>query len=312
LYDLIRKLYPGELLLQVDVEAKNLQIKQDKRKYTLPINENYWFQPLSVFPEENSISLSGETLSLIIDKVFYSVSNDDTLQAFNCMLVKYAQNDQKIDFCGLNGHQLALCKLKHEGLRQLLPDQGILINKKHLAELKRMIPQKEIELNILNNRFYCRSIDRKENFSIPISLYEYPDYNLLLAKYTAPNHSSMDIEKRIFIDALDRILIFNTENSICTFFEFNENIVQLNVQSNENGQANELINISFQGDLKKIAFPTKDLIEILSHFKSNQLHFHFTESDGPCFIEGKNDPDYKVLIMPMQITDDVIYTDTNI
>lgn len=311
LYDLIRKLYPGELLFEVDDEAKNLQIKQNKRKYTLPINENYWFQPLSVFPEENSVSLSGETLSTIIDKVFYSVSDDDTLQAFNCMLVKYAPDDQKIDFCGLNGHQLALCKLKHEGLRQLLPDQGILISRKYLTELKRMIPQKEIELNILNNRLYCRSLDRKENFSLPLSLYEYPDYNLLLAKHAAPNPSSMDVDKRIFMDALDRILIFNTENSICTFFEFHENIVQMDVQSEEKGQAKEFIDVSFQGDLKKIAFPTKDLIEILSHFESDQLHFHFTESDGPCFIEDNNDPDYKVLIMPMQITDDVVYTDTD-
>ncbi|WP_045218476.1 DNA polymerase III subunit beta [Desulfonatronum thioautotrophicum] len=311
LFDLIRKLSPGELQFLVDEKASNLVVKQNKRKYVLPINENYWFQPLSVFPEEQSISLSGETLSNIIDKVSYSVSDDETLQAFNCMLIKYAPNDQKIDFCGLNGHQLALCKLEHDDLRELLPEQGILISQKYLQELKRMIPLKEIELNILNNRLYCRSVDHKENINLPLSLYEYPDYNQLLAKYNSPDPSGMDVSRHDLMDALDRILIFNTENSMCTFFEFKEGIVQMDVQSEEKGEAKEFLDVIFQGNLNKIAFPTRDLIQILSHFTADTLHFHFTSSDGPCFIEDKDDTDYKVLIMPMHISNDVIYTETD-
>jgi len=309
LYDLIRKLSPGELQFFVDEKTSNLVIKQNKRKYVLPINENYWFQPLSTFPEENSISMLGETLSTIIDKVSYSVSDDDTLQAFNCMLIKFAKKDNKVDFCGLNGHQLALYKMEHEGLQGMLPEQGILISQKYLHELKRMIPFKEIELNILNNRFYCRSVDHKESISLPLSLYEYPDYNQLLAKYNSPNPSGMNINRMGLMDALDRILIFNTNNSMCTFFAFSEGMVQMDVQSEEKGEAKEFLDIVFQGDLKKIAFPTRDLIEILSHFSSENLHFHFTSPDGPCFIEDINDPDYKVLIMPMQISEDVVYTD---
>ncbi len=311
LYDLIRKLHPGELQFIVDEKANNLVVKQNKRKYVLPINENYWFQPLSVFPEENAVFLSGETLSRIIEKVSYSVSDDDTLQAFNCMLLKYAAKDQKIDFCGLNGHQLALCKLEHEGLQNLLPEQGILISKKYLYELKRMIPLKEIELNIQNNRLYCRSWDLKENISLPLSLYDYPDYNQLLAKHASPDPSGMDVDRRGLVDALDRILIFNTDNSMCTFFEFSEGMVQMDVQSDEKGEAKEFLDVVFHGNLKKIAFPTRDMIEILSHFESDQLHFHFTSPEGPCFIEDVNDPGYKVLIMPMQISDEVVYTDTD-
>ncbi|GAB6059768.1 DNA polymerase III subunit beta [Desulfonatronum parangueonense] len=311
LYELIRKLHPGELQFHVEKDATQLLIKQNKRKYVLPINENYWFQALSSFPEEGAVNLSGENLSRIIDKVFYSVSEDETMQAVNCMLIKYAPNEQKTDFCGLNGHQLALYRLEHDGLRDLLPEQGILISKKYLQELKRMIPQKEIQLNIFNNRLYCRSVDQKENISLPLSLYQYPDHNQMLARYEAENPSSMDIDRKGLMDALDRILIFNTENSICTFFEFNDGVVQMDVQSEEKGEAKEFLDSVFSGNLQKIAFPTRDLIEILSHFECDIIHFHFTSSEGPCFIEDKNDLDYKVLIMPMKITDDIVYSDTD-
>ncbi len=311
LYDLIRKLHPGELIFQVEDDSKKLLIKQNKRKYVLPINENYWFQPLSTFPEENSVFWHGESFSEVIDSIFFSVSEDEVMRAINCMLIKYSEMDQKIDFCGLNGHQLALYQLGKNGLENILPEQGILIMKKYLGDLRRMMPQKEIEMNIANNRLYCRSFDKIENISIPLSQYEYPDHKELLSRYVSDNASSMDVSKKMLIDALDRIYIFNTENSICTYFEFSGEILQMDVHSDEKGEAKEYLDVEFKGDLKKIAFPTKDIMEILSHFKSENLHFHFTSSEGPCFVTGKDDPEYTVLIMPMKISEDVVYTETD-
>lgn len=311
LYDLIRKLHPGELLFQVEESSKKLLIKQNKRKYNLPINENYWFQPLSTFPEENSVFWHGETFNEIIDSIYFSVSDDEVMRAINCMLMKYAPKNEKIEFCGLNGHQLALYQLEKNGLESILPEQGILIMKKYLNDLKRILPAKEIEMNISNNRLYCRSFDKVENVSIPLSQYEYPDHNDLLARYVSENPSSMDVDKKSIMDALDRLSIFNTENSICTYFEFSGDVLQMEVNSDEKGEAKEFLDVSFQGGLQKIAFPTKDIMEILSHFKSEDLHFHFTNNEGPCFVTGKDDEFYSVLIMPMKISEDVVYTETD-
>jgi len=318
LYDLIRKLHPGDLQFQVEEDtacatcAKKLMIKQNKKKYILPINENYWFQPLSAFPEENSAFWHGESFANIIDAVYFSISDDEVMRAINCMLVKYSKTDQKIEFCGLNGHQLALYQLEKNGLERILPDQGILIMKKYVGDLKRIIPLKEIEINISNHRLYCRSVDKMENISIPLSQYEYPDHKELLTRYITDNSSNMHVNKNFLINALDRISIFNTENSICTFFEFDDNFLHMDVHSDEKGAAKEIIDVEFNGNLKKIAFPTKDILEILSHFQSDKLHFIFTSSEGPCFVSGNDDLEYNVLIMPMKISEDVAYSETDI
>lgn len=311
LYDLIRKLHPGELQFILEEDTKKLQIKQNKKKYVLPVNENYWFQPLSAFPEENSVFWHGETFTNIIDAISFSVSDDEVVRAINCMLVKYCPKDERVEFCGLNGHQLALYQMEKNGFENILPEQGILIMKKYLSDLRRIVPHKEIEVNIFNNRLYCRSIDKMENISIPLSQYAYPDHKELLAKNNAPNPSSMNVKKSDLMDALDRIFIFNTDNSICTFFEFEGNVLQMDVQSDEKGEAKESIDIEFTGDLKKIAFPTKDLMEIMSHFQSEELHFNFTDPLGPCFLTGKDDAGYISLIMPMQVSEDVVYTETD-
>lgn len=318
LYDLIRKMHPGELQFQVEEETKKLQIKQNKRKYVLPVNESYWFQPLSPFPDDmpadrqgKSIFWHGESFTNVIDNIFFSVSDDETMRAINCMLVKYAREDEQIEFCGLNGHQLALMQLGKNGLETIIPEQGILIMKKYLGDLKRMLPQKEIAVNIFNNRLYCRSLDRTETLSIPLSQYEFPDHRELLSKYVSDTPSAMDVDKKALVDALDRISIFNTENSICTYFEFAGDILQMEARSDEKGEAKEFIDVEFKGDIKKIAFPTKDIMEILIHFQSEKLHFRFTNAEGPCFVSAEEDPGYKVLIMPMKISEDVVYTEEN-
>jgi DNA polymerase-3 subunit beta len=311
LYDLIRRLHPGDLQFQVEEDTKKLIIKQNKKKYVIPINENYWFQPLLSFPEENSVFWRGEYFTNIIDSVYFSISDDEVMRAINCMIIKYSENDQKIELCGLNGHKLALYQIDKNGLDRIIPDKGILIMKKYVGDLRRILPLGEIEVNITNNRFYCRSADKMQNISIPLSMYEFPDYKGLLTKYISDNPTNMNINKQSLLDALNRIYIFNTENSICTFFEFDGNHLHMNVRSDEKGEAKEIIDVEFNGDIKKIAFPTKDLIEILSHFKSENLNFNLTSSEGPCFVSGNDDPGYNVLVMPMKISEDVVYSEAD-
>ena len=75
------------------------------------------------------------------------------------------------------------------------------------------------------------------------------------------------------------------------------------------GKANETLEVQFSGDVKRIAFPTRNLIEILSHFSSEKVSFKFTGAEGPCGVEGADDPEYLVIIMPMKITEETYYNE---
>jgi DNA polymerase-3 subunit beta len=83
----------------------------------------------------------------------------------------------------------------------------------------------------------------------------------------------------------------------------------LRSQGQESGEASETLTAEFAGDLKKIAFPTKDLIDILGHFHSDRVTFTLTGTEGPCGIKGEDDPDYLVIIMPMKIVEETYYNE---
>lgn len=308
-YDLIRKLPPGQITLKADEEGQQLSIQQGKRRYKLPTNETSWFQAFTEFPEENSVFWSGDFLQDLIDRTAYCISDEDTMEAIACMSFAPSKDSEHIETCGLNGHQFAMTSFLHDDLRALMPEGGVLIQKKYIAELKKWLTADEIELNIDNKRMFFRTADKSELFSLPLSFYQYPDYNAFLSKITDESVSSLEVDRLELIDCLERIHIFNTDNNRCAYFEFGEGTLTLYSQGQDVGTANESIEMVFSGGLNKIAFPTKNLIEILNHFQSEKVTFKLTGTEGPCGIVGDDDADYQVIIMPMKIVEETYYSE---
>jgi len=210
----------------------------------------------------------------------------------------------------LNGHQFAMAGFINDDIRGLLPAEGILIQKKYVLELKKWLTSDEIELAISQKRLFFRTQDQRETFSLPMSYYQYPDYKNFVGKLSAPGASDLTADKMALSEALDRISIFNTDNNRCTYFQLDDpGQLTLQSQGNDTGAATESMEAQFVGDLKKVAFPTRDLLEILGHFNSTKVRFTLTGAEGPCGINGEDDSDYLVIIMPMKIVEETYYSE---
>lgn len=311
-YDLIRKLPTGaEISLKTDDSGQFLQIQQGSRKYKLPTNDPEWFPPFAPFPEDNAVVWSGDFLQEVIDRISFCISDEDTMEAIACMNMVAKQKDDKtvVEVCGLNGHQFAMFSFDNPDIAEMVPESGILIQKKYLLELKRWLTENEIELAISEKRLFFRTVDGFETFSLPLSYYQYPDYNSFLTKVRGEGGSELKVDRAELAESLDRIMIFNSENNRCVNMHFDGDTVTLYSQGQDVGTASESMTVEFTGDLPKIAFPTKNLIEILSHFTSKTLSFKLTGAEGPCGISGDKDPDYMVIIMPMKIVEETYYTE---
>lgn len=316
-YDLVRKLPAGaEITLKTDAEKQNLLVEQGARKYKLPLNDPEWFQKFSAFPENGTLFWSGDLLNEIIEKIAFCISDEDSMEAIACMYLLPAQagpmdEGKRVDVCGLNGHQFAMFSFINDDVHALLPEEGILIQKKYLLELKKWLSADEIELSISNKRLFFRTGDRKETFSLPLSYYQYPNFRGFLTKLGDQNASTLHAKRLEMIDALERITIFNTDTNRCTYFTFRPEESILSSQGQETGTATETLESSFQGALPHIAFPTKNLIEILSHFGSENVKFVLTGAEAPCGISGESDPEYLVILMPMMIQEETYYSEDN-
>lgn len=322
LVDLVRRLPSGELRIGLEKtpykensliensssEASILVIEQGRRTYKLPANDSTWFQKFSEFSETDSVVWSGDFLQETIDRVFFCINDDDSTDALACLYIKPFGNGI-IEACGLNGHQFALTKFTHDDLCSLLPPDGILIQRKNVSELRKWLGENEILLSIKAKRLYIRSSNGQEMLSLPREGYLYPDYSAFMKRLEISDVTKLVLNRKEALEALDRIAIFNTEQDRGVYFELSANEASLSAQGPETGSAHETIGISCEGPITRIVFPTRNLMEILSHYQSEEILLTLTGTEGPCGITGKNDNNYTVIIMPMKVSEEVYYSD---
>ena len=304
--ELLRKLPGGEIKMRTDGENHVLLVEQGRRSYKMPTVDPIWFQPLPPFPEDGSVLWSGDFFQDIIDKVAFCCSDDDSAEALACIYMN-ARESGKVDACGLNGHQFALVRFINDSLAGLIPEGGLLLQKKYVAELRKWLGSDEIMLNVSERRFHVRTLAGDETLSIPRSSnFTYPDYDAFMSRLESGDISKLDLDRKETIDSLDRLLIFET-TGVC--FTLNPHSVELTAKGHEIGQAAEQIEQEYEGSLKTITFPPRDLMEILGHFQSGSIHYTFTGAEGPCGITGPEDADYMVILMPMKVAETTYYTE---
>ena len=170
-YDLVKKLPPGEIFLETEANNSVLVVKQGRRQYKLPLNDPEWFQNFSQFPDDNAVTLPGEQLQTIIERISYCVSDEDTMEAVACISFKPLADEECVEICGMNGHQFAMIRLMNPEILSLMPEEGILIHKKYLLELKKWLTAPEVSMTIDNKRLFLKTVDGKETFSLPLSYY---------------------------------------------------------------------------------------------------------------------------------------------
>ncbi len=309
--DLVRQLPSGVLHLSLDEASGNLLIEQGRRSYKLPVSGAEWFQNFSTFPEENTVTWSGDFLQDVLDKVTFCISEDDAMDAIACLCMKPKGNG-RIDVCGLNGHQFALVSFTHDELAERLPEEGILIQKKYLQDIKKWLGVDEIELNITEKRLYLRSLGKAETLSLPRAAHQYPDYNIFMSKLASDDMHPMTLERKGAMEALGRILIFNTESDRCTYMDLSASEALLSAQGQDVGSASESLEVTYGGDIKRIAFPTRSLMDVLGHFVSARIDMMLTGAEGPCGVRGADDPDYTVIIMPMKVSETTYYSEEDV
>lgn len=306
--DLVRQLPSGPIQIALDAASGILLLEQGRRKYKLPVNDAIWFQNFSEFPTEGAVVWSGDFFQDVLERVAFCISDDDAKDAIACLHMRPASEAGRIEACGLNGHQFALMSFVHDDLAARLPEEGMLVQKKYLMELKKWLGGDEIEINITDKRLHLRTLDGRELLSLPRATHRYPDYSVFMDKLKESN-GVLNIDRKEGMDALGRISIFNTDNDRCAYMDLTSSEVTLSAQGQDVGSANESLEAAYDGDIARIAFPTRDLMEIMSHFTSSRLDMTLTGTEGPCGIAGKEDPDYNVIIMPMKIAESTYYSE---
>ena len=310
---LLAKMGPGEISIYPPEEKEDTstcRIQQGRRKFDVAAVQSYWYSPGDPFPDHvpdvESWFLTGTDLADCIQAVEYCISSDETLGAFSCLLLDKSAADSRAVAVGLNGHQMGVKRFDGGQIISGLPEGGLRIQRKYLPDLRAWMEGLEIEAALHKSRLHLRDAGKAEHWSIPTHQDPYPDWSQLIAK-SGDGSLTMTVHRQPFLDCLERLKFFTSDESMAVFLDPEEHAVTLTAKSSGRGEGSDYCPIVRNGDLFRIAFPVDDLAKIIGNFRGEEVIFTFSTSSGPCVLREQTGSDsYEVLIMPMEIQDTVI------
>jgi len=299
LYEIVRE-FPDDTIEINEVENKWIEIGNQGVQYHIvgmdpgEFPENPQVDDIELFDIESAFFKK-----MIEKSAMISGATDDKRAHITGVLLERVDIDNKvcIRMVSTDGSRLSKvdCVLDADAS---VPDfDKVIIPKKGLMEVAKFLSlEGTVQVGIKKAYF----IVKKEAETVIIRLLEgeFPEYADIIEKEKGKD---VAIKRADFTMMLKRMSILSSENYKGAVFDFNNGRITVSATNPEIGESKEDMAIEFDRDPVKVAFNPKYFIEILNAIETDDVMMNIVSEEKPCILEGKNDPTYLGVIMPMRI-----------
>ncbi len=261
------------------------------------------FPPLPSFVDQHNYEFSPQELLNMLRSVSYAQSTDENRYVLNSVFFNFAE--EKLTLVATDGKRLALIsreiKLDHE-------DEGnIILPAKTVAELEKLLAQgKSVKISF-NNRQVAFDIEvgeESENNGLTGSIYlvskilegNYPNYKQVIPKEA---EQRIKIERELMLEAVQRAAIMASDKQKLVKLKMTKNLLEISCQSVDVGEANEPIEIEYDGPEVQIGFNPDFLQSPLRSLTKDEIYFEFKDENTPGVF--KTLDNFLCVVMPMRI-----------
>lgn len=294
LFDICRAL-PENSLLQLTLEGDHVLVRSGRSRFMLAT------LPAQDFPsiEEGSFTaefaISQVKLKKLLGKVYFAMGQQDVRHHLNGALLDIHQGTMKC--VATDGHRLALDAI-HDVDSGIAPTK-IILPRKSVLELMRLLDvntDESITLLIGANHFRIKTTDFV--FTSKLVSAQYPDYDRLIPRNTK-NTAMMDRET--LRQALARAAILSNEKFRVIRLQLETDSMQIMANNPEQEEAEEKIQIEYQGDSIEIAFNVAYLLDAVSAITTESIHWSFSDPSGGVLLESAEKDHSLYVVMPMKL-----------
>jgi len=297
IFDILRELPEGEISFNVDLTENLLKINCGDIFYSILVYKNDDFPHLIFENKGNEFTLTAKQTLEIINKTSYAISNDETRIFLNGIFLQ--EVDTKLRAVATDGYRLSLIETELNSFHNENLINGIIIPRKGVYELKKLAenyPDSALKLSVDDSFIYINA-ENKYYLSIRLIAREYPKYQEIIPSKTTYR---MIADKTTIFDAVRRIKIMSNEKSNGVRLNINGCELKFTANHPSLGDAQEKLNVEYDGKSMEIGFNAKFLIETLSSFDEGDISIELNNELSPILIKSASLPNYLGIIMPLK------------
>ena len=253
-FEIVKRLPSGsEVMMTMEEDENEIILKCGRSKFNLSTLKTDDFPIISDNDLSTNFVLSADELIRIIDKTKFAVSNEETRYYLNGIFLHKADRNsiQFLRAVATDGHRLAQYDIPlPQGAEEIT---GIIIPKKTIFELRKVLDDAngDVSISLSENKIKFNFNDLKIISKVIDGTF--PDYTKVIPQNNNKNFTTNNNELKNAIDRVSAVAANEESKSKAIKLSLEDNKLNLSVESQSKGSANEIIDLS----LIHISEPTR-------------------------------------------------------
>jgi DNA polymerase-3 subunit beta len=293
LLDICRSLPDGSEINMVTNESR-VTLKAGKSRFNLQTLPAADYPVMTKTLGLNTlVTVAQRKLKDLLKQVEFAMAQQDIRYYLNGLLFEVC--DKRLNIVGTDGHRLSFTSAD---LTESYDKQEIILPRKTVIELIKLLDDSEEDVQIemssnqvnfsfSNIRLISKVIDGK-----------FPDYNRVIP---TGHQNTFSTERLGVLLAMQRASILSNEKYRGIRMVLSNNNLKLISTNSDQEEAEEELEIDYNGASLDIGFNVTYLIDVLNNTNSDQINFSFADANSSCLVTVPNNSDYKYVVMPMRI-----------
>ncbi len=301
-FEIVKRLPSGsEVLMSMEEGENEITLKCGRSKFNLSTLKTDDFPIISDNDLSTNFIISADELIRIIDKTKFAVSNEETRYYLNGIFLHKADRNsiQFLRAVATDGHRLAQYDIPlPQGAEEIT---GIIIPKKTIFELRKVLDDANGDVSVSLNENKIKFTFNDLKIISKVIDGTFPDYTKVIPQNNNKNFKTNNNELKNAIDRVSAVATNEESKSKAIKLSIEDNKLNLSVESQSKGSANEILDISYDGDKVDIGFNSKYIIDICNEVDGEEVDISLLDSVSPAIILDKTDENLFFVLMPMRI-----------
>lgn len=296
LLEVVREL-PYERIALEEAPGSKLLVHAGRARFELQTIPAEDFPQLNFHEGAEFSKCDAPLLRTALDRTLHGVPAEEDHFSVAGLYWHFAEPDH-FRFVSCDGHRLAYFEIPDTSFSRLTLANGIIIPRKGVQEIIRIL-EKETEafLSFDENCLILKTPGTV--LSVQLLDADFPEYQVIIPD-ERPFHVELSWEA--FFAALKRVAVLTNPRWRHVRFTLRDNALELQAGDPEIGNADDVLDVDYQGEEFTVAFNVKYILETMQSIESEKIRFEWLDGfHGGVFV-GLDDSKYFSLIMPMIVS----------
>ena len=293
LFEIVRNL-PGDEIHFKKTQNNWAEIKAGNAQYRVVGMSGKDFPRL---PDHQAVSFHEVDAGTLVDmlrKTIFSVSNDETRRHLNGIYMEWVGGT--IRMVSTDGHRLS--KVEYEVGDGLEASEGIIMPRKGVMEMRRLLEGVEgtCDIGLEEGNLFVRAND--VCLTIKLVDAQFPPYDQVIPK---ESEKHVQIDRLLLLESLKRMAIMSSDRNGGIRLELKSGQLRITSDNPDLGDAQEDLDVQYDGDDLAIGFNARYFIDILSEMQTDHVMLEFNGELDPGLVRPADDGGYLGVVMPLRI-----------